>query len=192
MTRGVTLHGELVPQLLGKQAIPARIGYRKDAAESPTGSGNMGCPPDMPGLEKKTVTHSVSSSRPRLFQTFSHQGRLFGTDAVFFSAGHARSLTTPLRCLEFVQAERRHASRTTNDRSGRDHERGPAKRKLDQGSKLEQTVVRPSRPDLAVWEHFHRICNDQFDVPGAGPLFFMGGHNRPSAPGPFTLSASSP
>ena len=54
----------------------------------------------MSGLEKKTETHSVLLIRP--FDTAPHQGRLFGTDAVFFSAGHAifhARLSTPGLCL---------------------------------------------------------------------------------------------
>ncbi len=53
----------------------------------------MGQPPDMPGLEKKQSDSLGKSSLPSAIrQLFSHQGRLFGTDASFFSAGHVVSL----------------------------------------------------------------------------------------------------
>ena len=41
----------------------------------------------MPGLELRAMAHSVTESKRQ--QAFTHQGRLVGMDAAFFSAGHA-------------------------------------------------------------------------------------------------------
>jgi hypothetical protein len=66
----------------------------------------------MPGLEKKKSDSLGKSSLPSAIrQLFSHQGRLFGTDASFFSAGHVVSLGVvcrwPSGCARVLAARER-------------------------------------------------------------------------------------